>query len=108
MIALYLDEHIPAAVTRGLKRRGVDVLTTQDAENSGKSDAEQLAFARQIGRVLVTFDSDYLVLADKGREHSGIFYCTASKYTTGELISALRIDCEVFLAEEMYNNIEFL
>ena len=35
MIALYLNEHIPAAVARGLKRRGVDVLTTQDAENRG-------------------------------------------------------------------------
>lgn len=40
MIALCLDEHIPAAVARGLKRREVDVLTTQDAENSGKSDSE--------------------------------------------------------------------
>ena len=78
MIALYLDEHIPAAVARGLKRREVDILTTQDAENSGKSDSEQLAFTRQTGRVLVTFDNDYLVLADKGREHSGIFYCAAS------------------------------
>lgn len=42
-IRFYLDEHIPSAVARGLRHRGVDVLTVQEAGRSGLSDPEQLA-----------------------------------------------------------------
>jgi hypothetical protein len=31
-IKFYMDEHVPRAVTDGLRRRGVDVLTTQEAD----------------------------------------------------------------------------
>ncbi len=30
-IRFYMDQHVPRAVTLGLRRRGVDVLTTQEA-----------------------------------------------------------------------------
>jgi len=66
-VRFYLDEHIPAAVAEGLRRRGVDSLTVQQAGRSGWSDPEQLAFARTAGRVIVTMDSDFLVLASQGR-----------------------------------------
>lgn len=108
MISIYLDEHIPATIARGLKRRGIDVLTTQDAGLSGSSDLEQLAFCKKFERVIVTFDSDYLILVEQGVEHNGVFYCAANKYSTGELITALRIACEVLPKEEMFNHIEFL
>jgi hypothetical protein len=44
-VKFYLDENVPRAVAEGLRRRGVDVLTVQEAENSGLSDHEQLTFA---------------------------------------------------------------
>ncbi len=31
--ALYMDVHVPSAVTEGLRRRGVDVLTSQETEH---------------------------------------------------------------------------
>ena len=34
-IKFYMDEDIPRAVSEGLRRRGVDVLTTQDADMLG-------------------------------------------------------------------------
>ena len=34
----YLDDHIPKGVVEGLRRRGVDVLTVQEADRSGDSD----------------------------------------------------------------------
>ena len=34
-IKFYMDEHIPKAVTEGLRRRGVDVLTAQEADMLG-------------------------------------------------------------------------
>ncbi len=32
MIRLYMDHHVPVAITRGLRRRGVDVLTAKVCE----------------------------------------------------------------------------
>jgi predicted nuclease of predicted toxin-antitoxin system len=57
-----MDQHFPVAVTDGLRRLGIDVLTTQDAGRCGLPDADQLAFAATEGRVMVTFDSDFLAL----------------------------------------------
>jgi len=64
-IRFYLDEHIPSAVADGLRRRAVNVLTVQNAGRSGWSDSEQLSFAHQEQRVLVTMDSDFLVIASR-------------------------------------------
>ena len=44
----------------------MDVLTVQEAENSGLSDHEQLTFALTETRVLVTMDSDFLEFAVEG------------------------------------------
>ena len=46
----------------GLRRRGIDVLTAQDAGRCGTPDPDQLTFAAAEGRVLVTFDTDFLAL----------------------------------------------
>ena len=47
MIPLYMDEHVPRAITTGLRLRGVDVLTVQEDNFSGKSDRELLDRATQ-------------------------------------------------------------
>ena len=73
----------------GLARRGVDVLTVQEAERRGFEDTEQLQFATANNRVIVTFDRDFLVLSDQGLEHAGIVFCVASKYSIGQMIQSL-------------------
>ena len=52
-VRYYLDEHIAEAVAKGLRRRGVDVLTLTEAEMLGASDEEHFAFAREEGRAVV-------------------------------------------------------
>jgi hypothetical protein len=37
-ISFYLDEHVARAVALGLRRRGIDVLTVQEAGSAGESD----------------------------------------------------------------------
>jgi len=46
----YADEHVPKAVARGLRRRGVDVLTAAEAAMLGATDQEHLQFAARGGR----------------------------------------------------------
>ena len=107
-IRFYFDQHIPSAVARGLRRRGVDVLTAQEADHCGVSDQEQLQFSGQQGRVLVTFDADFIDLAIKNPEHTGIAFCAASKYSIGELIYALLLVQGTLQPGDMRSHIEFL
>ena len=106
-IEFYLDEHIHSAVAEGLRRRGVHVLTVQEAERAGLSDREQLAFALTERRVMVTMDSDFLKLSVEGVAHAGIGYANP-RTTIGELISALMLVYDVLTPAEMVNHVEYL
>jgi Domain of unknown function (DUF5615) len=106
-IKLYLDGHIPSAVAEGLRRRGVAILTVQGAGRSGFSDPEQLAFAHQDQRVIVTMDSDFLVIAAQGFSHSGLAYAN-SRSSIGELIRAIVLLHDVLTPADMINHVEFL
>ena len=44
-IRYFMDQHFPAAVSQGLQRIGIDVLTAQEAGRCGLVDSDQLAFA---------------------------------------------------------------
>src|SRR3954466_3270903 len=44
-IRFHLDEHCPAALATGLRRRGMDVTTTPEAGLLQATDLEQLAYA---------------------------------------------------------------
>jgi predicted nuclease of predicted toxin-antitoxin system len=107
-IKFYLDENIQTAVAAGLLMRGVDALTVQEAGRRGVSDLEQLQFALDEGRVLVTFDPDYLAIVATGLEHAGIAWCRSTKHTVGELINSLLCVHAVLTPEEMRNHIEYL
>jgi predicted nuclease of predicted toxin-antitoxin system len=61
-ICFHLDEHIASAVAVGLRSHGVDLTTTAEAGLTAASDEEQLAYARDAGRVLVTHDAGFLRL----------------------------------------------
>jgi predicted nuclease of predicted toxin-antitoxin system len=74
-IRFHLDEHISTSIAAGLRRRGVDVTTTAEAELMGADDEAQLAFAASQGRVMVTQDADFLRHHAKGTAHAGIAYC---------------------------------
>ncbi|HKZ00749.1 MAG TPA: DUF5615 family PIN-like protein, partial [Pyrinomonadaceae bacterium] len=102
-----LDEHIHRAVAEGLRRRGVNVLTVQEAGKTGLSDRGQLAFALSEGRVMVTMDSDFLTLAVEGVSHAGIGYANPRR-SIGELIRALMLLSDVLTPTEMTNQVEYL
>ncbi|MFZ5538948.1 MAG: DUF5615 family PIN-like protein [Pseudomonadota bacterium] len=56
--AVLLDEHMPRDVADGLRRAGHDVWTIA-AVAAGIDDLGVLALARNSGRWLLTFDSDF-------------------------------------------------
>jgi predicted nuclease of predicted toxin-antitoxin system len=107
-IRLFFDQHQPSGVARGLRRRGVDVLTAQEAGRCGLPDPNQLQFATAEDRVIMTFDADYLALHASGVAHAGIVWCRATKYTIGQLIQFLFLLHQVADRDGMRNFVEYL
>ncbi len=62
-LGLYMDVHVPQPITRGLRRRCVDVLTAQDDGAARLTDAELLGRARKRGRLLFSQDEDLIAKA---------------------------------------------
>ena len=91
-----------------MRRRGIDLLTAQEADRCGLSDLDQLDWAHAQGRVLVTFDADFLALAASGHHHTGIAFCPASKYSVGDLIRGLILVYEGLEATDLEDQIEDL
>lgn len=74
---LFLDEDIHFGLAQALRNRGHDVVHAQDAERKGRSDREQLAYAAEQGRCLLSFNvKDFVILhneyAVSRRNHWGI------------------------------------
>jgi len=106
-VKFYTDEHVARAVIRGLRQRGVDVLTVPEANRLGASDEHQLEQARGEGRVLFTQDGDFLRLHAADVQHAGIAYAPPDA-SVGDVIRGLMLIHQVLDAEEMFGHVEFL
>ncbi len=113
-IRLYFDvDSMERAVIAGLRARGIDALTSQEAGTTNQSDEEQLRFARSEGRVLFTFNaSDFCRIHTQwlasGNSHAGIILAPQQRYTIGERIRRLLKLVAAVSASEMHNRLEFL
>jgi hypothetical protein len=106
-VKYYTDEHVGRAMAKGLRERGVDVLTAADAGMLGALDEEHLAFGLQEARVVFTQDDDFLKLHASGLEHAGIAY-TPQGTSIGDMIRGLMLIYQVLDADDMRNHVEFL
>lgn len=106
-IKFYVDEHVSRAVVRGLRQRGVDVLTLVEADMLGASDEEHLTLALNENRVIFTQDDDFLRMHASGRSHAGIVYAP-QQTSIGEVIRGLMIIYQILSTEEMRGQVEFL
>ena len=106
-VRYYTDEHVAQAVIRGLRQRGIDVLTVPEAGMMGASDEDHLELAAKLGRVIFTQDADFLRLATVGANHAGIVYA-AQHARIGDIVRGLFLIHQVLSAEEMMLAIEYL
>ena len=106
-IRLYMDEHVPMAVTAALRRRGIDVVRAQDAGLHPADDEVHLEFATRAGRVAVTQDADFLRLHAAGVHHAGIAYAP-QQTPIAYLVRMLTLLVDVVAPEEMTDHVEYL
>jgi hypothetical protein len=107
-VRFHLDEHIPAGIAAGLRRRNIDATTTAEAGLAGADDAAQLSFASASGRVLVTQDADFLRLHAQGALHAGIAYCHPGSTPMGAMLRRLVLIYDLLSPAEMAGTVEFL
>jgi hypothetical protein len=107
-----MDVHVKAAITTGVRRRGIDVVTAQEDGSQRLEDAPLLTRATELGRVLFSQDDDLLAIArahqrEEGR-FSGLIYGHQLAATIGKYVLDLELVCKVLEPEDMVNRIEYL
>ncbi len=107
-IQFHLDENVDPDVALALRRHGIDVTTSRDMGLLGQADEVQLAFACEQGRVIVTHDTDFLILASQSTVHWGVAFCQKNSRFLGEIIRSLILIYEVLKPDEMRGWIEYL
>ena len=111
-VSLYMDHHVPAPITRGLRRRGVDVLTAEQDGTKRLPDDHLLDRATALGRVLFTQDEDLLVEAalrqETGVPFAGVFYAHQDRSPVGRCVSDLEVLCLAGGSADFANLVEYI
>jgi predicted nuclease of predicted toxin-antitoxin system len=71
---LLADENVNPEVIEFLRKAGLDVDSVAEKSNFGLLDAEVLRQATEVGRIVLTHDSDFGGLALMGAKFIGIIY----------------------------------
>jgi hypothetical protein len=112
MLRLYMDVHVKAAITAGVRRRGVDVVTAQEDGSQRLADAALLARTTVLDRILFSQDDDLLAIVRVHQREedrfSGLIYGHQLAATIGKYVLDLELVCKVLEPEDMVNRIEYL
>ena len=111
-VSLYMDHHVPKAITIGLRLRGIDILSAYEDGTDQLGDDLLLKRANELKRVLFTQDDDLLEEAAKcqreGSPFSGVIYGHQLRVTIGVCIQDLEIIAKSAEPEELQNQVLFL
>ena len=113
-VTLYTDEDVTDDLAPALRRRGYDAQSTVEAGNRSRSDEDQLRYATDQGRTILTYNiEDFISLAhqwhDQGIEHAGIILSEQfSQRQFGELLRRVLQLLDRLTADEMYQQIIYL
>lgn len=112
MVGLYMDAHVPGPATRGLRLRGVDVLTAQEDGADELLDPLLLDRAAELGRVLFTQDDDLLAEAarrqESGEPFAGVIYIHQRKLEVGRCVDDLELIANATEPEEWRARAQYL
>ena len=115
MVRLYMDVHVPDAITQGLRARGVDVRTSQEDSTRRLPDPELLDRATALGRVLFTQDDDLITEAARrqnaGKAFAGVLYVHQQKshqFSYGTWIAELEIVALAGKTTDFENRVQYL
>jgi hypothetical protein len=107
-----MDVHVPAAITLGLRRRGVDVLTSQDDGTHELDDVGLLQRATDLDRILFSQDVDLLRIAHQWqtqrRSFAGVIFGHQRRTSIGQCIEDLELIARCCSQDELANQVYFV
>jgi hypothetical protein len=111
-LSLYMDHHVPSAVTTGLRQRDVDVLTAAEDGADTHDDPALLDRATSLGRVLFSQDKDLLEITHQwlldGRDFAGLVYAHQLSISVGQAIRDLELIAKVLEPDDIRNRVEYI
>lgn len=111
-IRLYMDVHVPYAISFGLRLRKVDVVTSQEDRKTELEDSNLLDRATALGRALFTQYTDFLRIAMERQRNkidfAGIIFSNQSDMTVSGCIRDLELIAKVYEPEELADRVEYL
>jgi predicted nuclease of predicted toxin-antitoxin system len=111
-LSLYMDHHVPKAITTALRLQGVDVLTAYEDGADQLDDAHLLQRAHELKRALFTQDDDLLEEAAKchraGTVFSGVIYAHQLRVTISICVQDLEIIAKSADEKDMENQVIYL
>jgi hypothetical protein len=111
-LPIFMDHHVHAGITKGLRRCAINVLTTDEDGRAMAPDDQLLERATELGRPIFTQDDDFLEIADRwqqtGRHFAGVIYGHQLRVTVGQAVADIQLICEASAPEELYDTVIFL
>jgi len=112
VIRLYMDENVEGAITRGVRRRGCDVLTAPEDDQGGVDDPPLLDRAGELGRVMFSRDDDMLREATRrqrvGESFVGVIYAHQLRVSIGRCVADLTALAELGEPHEFVDQVRYL
>jgi len=111
-VRLFMDHHVPRAITTQLRLRSVDVLTAAEDGSSTFDDRTLLDRAATLGRVLFTHDDDLLSEAarrqERGQAFAGVVYAHQRHVSIGQCVHDLEMPVQAGEPDDMMGNALYL
>jgi hypothetical protein len=111
-VRLYMDVHVPRAITDQLRRRGVDVLTAIEDGSSELPDDELLEHVHTLNRLLFTQDIGFKTLAEdwqrQGKSFAGLVFGHQLAGTIGQYVEDLELIATASEPEDWLNVADYL
>lgn len=111
-LKLYMDVQVDAAITKGLRGRGLDVLTAQQDGTATLPDPQLLDRALQLGRVVFTRDKDFLREAAQrqrsGQAFAGVVYAHQLNASAGRCVTDLELIALLEEPADYLNRVQYL
>jgi len=110
-IHLYFDEDVSIRIVDNLRTRGFDVLSSREADMSGRSDDEQMLYAVSQHRAIVThnrtdFESQHAKFVNQGLKHYGVI--VAKRRKDQEVVIKLLALLDSVSADEMEDQLRYI
>jgi len=111
-LKIYTDENVDIRIAEGLRKRGIKAFSAIEKGLDGSADIEHFKYAFEVQAVIFTHDHHFLEISKRltteGKEHCGVIFIEMKRLNVGECIRRLALYADIFSAEEMKNQIEFL